>query len=418
MRADEKRLRQILINLLGNAVKFTRRGQVTFRVDYSREMARFEVEDTGPGMSEAELAQVFEPFVRGTAAGPVHGLFAALQQKQFARIIFDDKIEATWGDWPEVLTSYRISDRILGPRTFEGAQTAPALVLEPRPAPPPESGSAPSPVLGQNLAEPSVELSPTATDSVANSTATGTGTTALAEAPAQPASAPSTSAPVDGATLNAAVPASVRLLYNLEGQARNLQYTARGEVLWRQDGQRYNLLLTVSAFLIGSRSQTSEGDLTPQGLAPRRYADKWKGEQAAHFNRDTGRIIFSVNTPEAALLPGAQDRLSLFLQIGALMAADPKRMAAGNSFTLQTVSTREAEPWIITADGEESLKLPGGEVIAYKFSRAPRRPFDTRLELWIAPSMNYLPVRIRVTQSNGDFVDQKLRASEPAGKPD
>ena len=51
-------------------------------------------------------------------------------------------------------------------------------------------------------------------------------------------------------------------------------------------------------------------------------------------------------------------------------------------------------------------------------SRAPRRPFDTRLELWIAPSMNYLPVRIRVTQSNGDFVDQKLRASEPAGKPD
>ncbi len=69
VRADEKRLRQILINLLGNAVKFTRSGQVSFRVDYSREMARFEVEDTGPGMSDAELAQVFEPFVRGTAAG-------------------------------------------------------------------------------------------------------------------------------------------------------------------------------------------------------------------------------------------------------------------------------------------------------------------------------------------------------------
>jgi len=69
VRADEKRLRQILINLLGNAVKFTREGQVSFRVDYSREMARFEIEDTGPGLSEAELAQVFEPFVRGTAAG-------------------------------------------------------------------------------------------------------------------------------------------------------------------------------------------------------------------------------------------------------------------------------------------------------------------------------------------------------------
>ena len=69
VRADEKRLRQILINLLGNAVKFTRQGQVSFRVDYAREMARFEIEDTGPGMSETELQQVFEPFVRGTAAG-------------------------------------------------------------------------------------------------------------------------------------------------------------------------------------------------------------------------------------------------------------------------------------------------------------------------------------------------------------
>ena len=69
VRSDEKRLRQVLINLLGNAVKFTRSGQVTFRVDYAREMARFEIEDTGPGLSEAELAHVFEPFVRGSAAG-------------------------------------------------------------------------------------------------------------------------------------------------------------------------------------------------------------------------------------------------------------------------------------------------------------------------------------------------------------
>ena len=69
VRADEKRLRQILINLLGNAVKFTRAGQVTLRVDYAREMARFEVEDTGPGMLDAELQRVFEPFQRGSAAG-------------------------------------------------------------------------------------------------------------------------------------------------------------------------------------------------------------------------------------------------------------------------------------------------------------------------------------------------------------
>ncbi|NRF66874.1 response regulator [Aquincola sp. S2] len=69
VRADEKRLRQILINLLGNAVKFTRAGRVILRSAYAREMARFEIEDTGPGMGEAELQRVFEPFERGTAAG-------------------------------------------------------------------------------------------------------------------------------------------------------------------------------------------------------------------------------------------------------------------------------------------------------------------------------------------------------------
>ena len=69
VRADEKRLRQILINLLGNAIKFTARGQVTFRLRYAREMAHLEIEDTGPGMDPAELAQIFEPFTRGGAPG-------------------------------------------------------------------------------------------------------------------------------------------------------------------------------------------------------------------------------------------------------------------------------------------------------------------------------------------------------------
>jgi signal transduction histidine kinase/DNA-binding response OmpR family regulator/purine-cytosine permease-like protein len=69
VRADEKRLRQILINLLGNAVKFTARGHVRFRLRYGHDIARFEVEDTGPGMAADELERVFEPFVRGSAAG-------------------------------------------------------------------------------------------------------------------------------------------------------------------------------------------------------------------------------------------------------------------------------------------------------------------------------------------------------------
>jgi signal transduction histidine kinase/purine-cytosine permease-like protein/DNA-binding NarL/FixJ family response regulator len=69
VRADEKRLRQILINVLGNAVKFTQMGRVVFRLSYGREMAVFEIEDTGPGITAQEMAQIFEPFARGSAAG-------------------------------------------------------------------------------------------------------------------------------------------------------------------------------------------------------------------------------------------------------------------------------------------------------------------------------------------------------------
>ena len=70
VRADEKRVRQILINLLGNAIKFTGSGQVTLRLRYAREFAAIEVEDTGPGMSADELSRIFEPFARGATAGP------------------------------------------------------------------------------------------------------------------------------------------------------------------------------------------------------------------------------------------------------------------------------------------------------------------------------------------------------------
>ena len=63
VRADEKRLRQILINVLGNAVKFTVRGGVSFSVECRRDMATFEIHDSGPGIPAADMERIFEPFV-------------------------------------------------------------------------------------------------------------------------------------------------------------------------------------------------------------------------------------------------------------------------------------------------------------------------------------------------------------------
>ena len=67
VRADVGRLRQILINILGNAVKFTTQGEVVFHLRYQNEIAVIEIEDTGPGIDPKELEIIFEPFARGTA---------------------------------------------------------------------------------------------------------------------------------------------------------------------------------------------------------------------------------------------------------------------------------------------------------------------------------------------------------------
>ncbi len=68
VRADEKRVRQIVINLLGNAIKFTAKGHVLMRLRYAREMAFIEIEDTGAGLTAHELGRIFEPFTRAQSA--------------------------------------------------------------------------------------------------------------------------------------------------------------------------------------------------------------------------------------------------------------------------------------------------------------------------------------------------------------
>ena len=62
---DEKRLRQVLLNLLSNAIKFTQAGHVALDLSYRSQVAVFTIRDTGPGIPEADLQRIFEPFERG-----------------------------------------------------------------------------------------------------------------------------------------------------------------------------------------------------------------------------------------------------------------------------------------------------------------------------------------------------------------
>ncbi|GKT01285.1 DUF3108 domain-containing protein [Acidovorax sp. SUPP3434] len=247
--------------------------------------------------------------------------------------------------------------------------------------------------------------------------------TAAASAPTD--SAQDSSAGVDirppGAGANTAsttppparLPDPVRLEFEVSGQAKKFNYRASAELLWRHDGARYEARQEIKAFLIGARSQTSTGQVTASGLQPERFGDKARSEQAAHFNFGQGRVTFSANTPQAAIGAGAQDRLSVFIQLGALLAAAPERYPDGTRITLTTVGARYADRWTFTVEGTEMLDLPRGATPALKLQRLPRKEYDQKAELWLAPSLGFLPARIRITQSNGDFADLRLSASTP-----
>ena len=209
------------------------------------------------------------------------------------------------------------------------------------------------------------------------------------------------------------MPAPTRLTFDVSGQAKKFAYSARAELLWQHDGNRYEARQEISAFLVGARTQRSVGTITEQGLLPEKFSDKSRSEQAAHFDYAKGRVTFSANTPDAVAGPGVQDRLSLFIQLGAMLAADPGRFVPGTQITLTTVSARSADRWTFTVEGPETLDLPAGPTPALKLLRLPRKDYDQKAELWVAPGLGYLPVRIKLTLANGDFADLLLRASGP-----
>ena len=208
------------------------------------------------------------------------------------------------------------------------------------------------------------------------------------------------------------VPRPTRLKYDVMGRKDSLSYSARAELLWLHDGKNYDARLEVSAFLIGSRIRTSTGSLMSEGLEPLRFADRFRTEVAAHFVKSRKIVTFSANTPETDWVPGMQDQLSVFMQIGGMLAAAPLKYPTGTTLTFETVGPRSQETWVFGVEAEETLNLPGGEVKAIKLVRAPRLQYDQTAELWLAPQVGYLPVRIKITERNGDFVDQQWRSTE------
>jgi hypothetical protein len=95
------------------------------------------------------------------------------------------------------------------------------------------------------------------------------------------------------------------------------------------------------------------------------------------------------------------------------MAGDPSRYPPDSMIAVQTVGPRDAEIWTFHVSSDEQLTVPAGEFTTRRLTRGPRKPNDDKVELWLAPTLGYLPVRLKLTQPNGDFADLQLRGQVP-----
>lgn len=313
-----------------------------------------------------------------------------------------------------------LQTRWVPPPAATPAQTAPKAVT-PRPriatepaAPVPAPAPAPEPVAMPEPAElpppTAVEpppAAPLATPAESAPTQALPAATAASHATAQTATSAMPLIPLG------ALPPSSLLNYRLTGLAKGLTYHATGELRWQANDSAYAMSLSVKAFLLGSRHWRSVGAVNASGLAPTRFSDSWRSERAAHFDRENNRVVFSNNAPVATLESGAQDQISLYVQLAAAMAGEPQRFQPGTRLQIQTATTRDALPWLLTMEPGETLKLDAQTLPTAKWVCQPRNRFDAKVEFWMAEKYAWMPVRIRITQISGDYIDLTLSGQEP-----
>ncbi len=309
----------------------------------------------------------------------------------------------------------------------ERSTGAAALPVERRPAAAPPSVAsrieaalppsvAPAPVgeTGSRQRQPqrqgAVAALPVAADAAATADAA---VTADADAVPMAGAAPSLDDDTPPPVYRTRLPPSMTLHYALRRNGAE----GEGELRWQLDADGYALDWRSRVGDVLDASQSSTGRIDAAGIAPLRLVDRRAARPATavNFRRDTGRIAFSRKAADAALLPGAQDRLSWLVQIAAVVAADPARRERGAELRLSVAGAGgDVAVWRFRCDGAESVALGAGRVDALHFVRDARGPYDLRVEVWLDPADgHYLPVRATwrsAAAGDGDGVELLRRA--------
>ena len=284
------------------------------------------------------------------------------------------------------------------PEAQQAAASAPEPTPTPEPTAPPLVAEAAS-----ALAEPaSTPLSapPPATPAVAQAASAASATSAASSAASQPGT-------------GFAWPASTRIHYVFTGQWQG-EVHGTAQVEWLHAGERYQVHVDL---FVGPRfaplatwRMSSDGVVTPTGLAPRRYDQETKvafGSPRRAGMRFDDTEVQLANGNRVPRPPGLQDTASQFVQLTYVFSVMPHKLRAGENVVLPLALPRYIANFVYDVIGEETLFTRFGELQAFhvKPRREALRSGDRAIEVWIAPRLQYLPVRIRIVQDEQTWLD-------------
>ena len=288
-------------------------------------------------------------------------------------------------------------------------QEAPVVVAAQPPQPPPRPPRGSSAITALPLAPntpqvPAPEAAPAPAEapvaqSTPDSAASTVTSTATAEPPVAPASAATATPSLDS------WPGDTRLNYRLGGNFRGeLHGSARDQ--WQREGSRYQTRLEIDLTLLASLVMTSQGEVTPQGLLPRAYEEtRRSGPRLVRMEDDQITLNNGNKVPRPQ---GVQDTVSQFVELSHRFSSGQETLEVGRSVSLWVARPGAVDLWTYDVVGREMLQTPElGPIDAFHLKPRPiaNPRGNITAEMWFAPSLRYLPVRIRVNMGEEIYVD-------------
>ena len=209
------------------------------------------------------------------------------------------------------------------------------------------------------------------------------------------------------------LPPSADLSYTIQAKQSGITLGGEGSVKWLVEDRHYSVKSETRAMLFGKiLESTSEGAIDNFGLAPTQFINKRFRKEATTttFHRDNGTIGFTESSNSYPLKGGEQDRTSIIWQLISVARAAPQQFKPGSDWTFFVAGMHDAEPWTFKVIKNEKIKTAMGDLdVVHIFKAPPPDAKDQQLDIWLAPSLEWYPVRLRFTDPNKDFVEQTLQ---------